>query len=85
MVKYAMINTYHGHEVMHMMVASGKQYSRVSLIEEIKATFGKEARFFTCSANDMSAEDLVDFLEARGKFVSLPNGFNTDPQKICKH
>ena len=75
----------HGHEVMRMMVESGKQYSRTSLREEIENTFGQQARFHTCSAFEMTADDLIDFLEARGKFFNMDEGFTTDRSKICNH
>jgi len=80
-----MENSIHGHEVMRMMVESGKQYSRSSLREEIENNFGQQARFHTCSAFDMTADDLIDFLEARGKFLSMDDGFTTDRSKICNH
>ena len=75
----------HGHEVMHMMVRSGKTYTKEMLRKEIIQTFGEDCRFFTCSANNMNADELIEFLAARGKFMSQENGFTTDPEKICKH
>ena len=70
---------------MRMMLESGKAYSRDSLKEDIINTFGFQARFHTCSAYDMTADQLIDFLEARGKFFSVEDGFTTDPAKICNH
>ena len=75
----------HGHEVMQMMLQSGKAYTRASLLADIVATFGPGARFFTCSARDLTAEGLVDFLQAKGKFVPCDDGFQTSPDLICKH
>lgn len=75
----------HGHEVMQMMIESGKAYTRDSLRADILDRFGPEARFYTCSAEGMSADELIDFLEARGKFRSDADGFTTDPSKICNH
>ena len=46
---------------------------------------GESTRFYTCSASDMTAKQLIDFLAARGKFVSASGGFSTDPTKICDH
>lgn len=56
-----------------------------ALVGAIEARFGAEARFHTCSAEGMDARHLVEFLEARGKFVPNPNGFNTAAEKICAH
>ena len=75
----------HGHEVLHMMLQSGKAYSRSSLLTQIIANFGPDARFYTCSAQNLTAEGLIDFLEANGKFVPCDAGFQTSPDLMCKH
>lgn len=80
-----MMKQIHGHEVMQMMLTSGKPYTRTTLAQDIVAEFGEDARFFTCSAENMNAEELIDFLEARGKFVPADGGFQTAPDKICNH
>jgi len=70
---------------MQMMLQSGKAYTRASLLTDIVATFGPEARFFTCSAEQLSPEGLIDFLQAKGKFVPCEEGFQTSPDLMCKH
>jgi probable metal-binding protein len=75
----------HGHEVMLMMLDSGSAYTRESLRQAILDRFGPEARFFTCSAENLTAEGLVEFLAERGKFVPGTAGFNTAPTKMCHH
>jgi len=45
----------HGHEVLEMMLASGKKYTKDVLVQDIIAKFGPDARFHTCSAEDMDA------------------------------
>ncbi|TWT84177.1 hypothetical protein CA13_56530 [Planctomycetes bacterium CA13] len=78
-------NSVHGHEIMHMMVAAGKPYTRDSLRTEIVEKYGEDARFHTCSASEMTAEDLISFLAERGKFVDSGDGFTTLPENICNH
>ena len=75
----------HGHEVLRMM--EGNSYAtREELVRAIIAEFGAEERFYTCSAEDMTAGQLVEFLEARGKFTpSRQDGFTVDTTKICNH
>ncbi|EDT9166141.1 YecH family protein, partial [Salmonella enterica subsp. salamae] len=51
----------------------------------IKARFGEQARFHTCSASDMTAAELVAFLAAKGKFIAVDGGFSTHESKICRH
>ncbi len=79
------MNTIHGHEVMHMMVNSGESYTRESLRLAIQKQFGEETRFFTCSAEGMDADQLIQFLENKGKFHPLGEGFTTAPERICNH
>lgn len=80
-----MSKSIHGHDVMHFMLENGGAFSRESLKSAIEARFGAETRFHTCSAQGMSAEQLIDFLAAKGKFITTENGFNTQPDKICSH
>lgn len=74
----------HGHEVLNMMLASGKSYSKESLIAEIIQKFGADTRFHTCSAADLTAQALVEFLESKGKFVPQADGFQTAANLMCK-
>jgi probable metal-binding protein len=81
-----MSNSIHGHEVMHFMLEKeGEVFSKESLRDAIIARFGSDTRFHTCSAEGMTAEQLIDFLSTKGKFVETGNGFNTQPDKICSH
>ena len=65
----------------------GQSYAtRERLVEAIEARFGKDERFYTCSAEGLSAAELVDFLAARGKFMpAVQDGFTVDTGKICSH
>ena len=74
------MDSIHGHEVLNMMIESGEQYTHASLEAAIKARFGEQARFHTCSAEGMTA-----FLAAKGKFIPSEDGFSTDQSKICRH
>jgi probable metal-binding protein len=75
----------HGHDVMQMMVESKDTYTKESLEAAIHQKYGADARFYTCSAEGMTAKELIEFLEKRGKFVSSTNGFSTEASKICSH
>jgi len=80
-----MPNQIHGHEVMHMILDSGLTYSRESLAAAIIGRFGSDARFHTCSAENMTAAELIEFLSARGKFSGPPEAFTLDPDRVCQH
>lgn len=75
----------HGHEVLYMM--EGNSYStKESLVKAIVDKFGADERYYTCSAEGMTAAELVDFLEERGKFMpSSSDDFTVDTNKICNH
>jgi probable metal-binding protein len=75
----------HGHDVMDMMATSNEVYSKESLEAAIIAKFGADARFHTCSAEDMDAAALIGFLAGRGKFAPRAGGFVLDQDKVCQH
>lgn len=79
------MSSIHGHEVLHLILASETPFTKTSLIKTIDQQFGQNARFHTCSANNMTASDLVDFLERKGKFIPAEGGFTTSEGKICRH
>lgn len=80
-----MTNQIHGHEVIAMMTSSNQLYTRDSLKAAIIAKFGAVARFHTCSAENMDADEMIDFLAARGKFLENAGGLAIDPAKVCNH
>jgi len=80
-----MMKNVHGHEVMEMMAATGRSYTRPELVAAIHAQFGAETRFHTCSAEQLTAEALIDFLESRGKFVHSDAGLAIPSENICQH
>ena len=75
----------HGHEVMQMMVDAHTTYSVETLKKAILDKFGAEARFYTCSADNLTADELIALLEQRGKFIAQKEGFSTSSDKICNH
>ncbi|HHV5479469.1 TPA: YecH family metal-binding protein [Klebsiella pneumoniae] len=74
------MSSIHGHEVLQMMLASGESWTAA-----IRRRFGEEARFHTCSAENLSAAELVAFLEKKGKFIAREEGFTIAENKICRH
>ena len=75
----------HAHEVMHLMLELDTGFSRESLGLAIIERFGTDAKFHACSRADMGVNEVIDFLESRGKFVARADGFNTAQDKICNH
>jgi probable metal-binding protein len=75
----------HGHEVIAMIRETQQAYTRETLVAAIIARFGATTQFFTCSAQGMTAGELVDFLDSRGKFMPQAGGFTVDPARVCQH
>lgn len=73
----------HAHEVLFMM--EGNSYSEASLRAAIIDKFGESQRFYTCSAENMSVDELIVFLKQKGKFMPADNGFTVDTTKVCSH
>lgn len=75
----------HGHDVIEMIIQAGKAYTRDSLRADIVNRFGAKARFYTCSSDNLPADELITFLEARGKFRDAGTGFTIDQEQVCNH
>ena len=75
----------HGHEVIQMMVESGQTFTVATLRDAIVARFGAEARFHTCSADGLTPEGLIEFLDSRGKLMAVPGGFVFGAGEPCGH
>lgn len=73
----------HAHEVLHMM--EGNSYTELSLKEAIIRKFGKEQRFYACSADNMDIDTLIGFLKMKGKFMPTGDGFTVDITMVCNY
>ncbi len=59
----------HGHQVIEILEKSEKAYTKQTLKTIISKTFGDSARFHTCMGRNLTADQLIDFLKSKGKFV----------------
>ena len=75
----------HGHEVMEMMINSKIAYSEDSLKNAIDEKFGNDARFYVCTAENMTSAELVQCLKGKGKFQPIEGGFTTGRDHVCNH
>jgi probable metal-binding protein len=71
--------------VLRLVSEAAVPLTRAQLEGEITRLFGAEALFCTCSAADMTREELLGFLLERGKIVERHGKLATDPSKICDH
>ncbi len=75
----------HGHDVIEMIVDSGRPWKRDELLTAIDSRWGADARFHTCSAEGMESAALIQFLSMRGKFIESDEGVVMDRTKVCNH
>jgi probable metal-binding protein len=80
-----MSESIHGHEVMEMILAANPPLSRGQLEQVVKDRFGDAPRFHTCSAHNMTLDELLEFLHVRGKVVEAKGVLGTSRSQICGH
>jgi probable metal-binding protein len=80
-----MSESIHGHEVMEMILTAEPPYSRADLEEAVRRRFGDSARFHTCSAQDMTLDELLRFLDSRGKLFEVAGEVRTSRGHFCNH
>lgn len=73
----------HAHEVLRMM--EGRSYTEEALRADIIQRFGRDSRFYACSADGMDVDALLVFLKRKGKFMASGDGFTVDVSKVCNH
>ncbi len=77
------MSSIHGHDVMRKMIETDVPFTEASLKAAIDSWFGPNARFHTCSAENMTADELIAFLAERRKFFADGTGFRVDEDEIC--
>jgi len=63
----------HGHEIIELVAKYPEGIAAGTLADIVAGEFGTGARFFTCSAENMSLPELLAFLADRDK-VQLSDG-----------
>lgn len=70
---------------MQRIMAAGRPMSRTEILADIENAFGADARFHTCSAEGMTADELIDFISARSKLVGPEDAMTIDRSQVCDH
>jgi probable metal-binding protein len=76
-----MKDSIHGHELLHLVLNAGTPVTRSEMAEH----FGEESLFHTCSARNMSLDQLIDFLTQRGKITRVDGGYLAHRESMCSH
>lgn len=64
----------HGHDIMELIAEYPEGIATGTIADIVAGEFGTGARFFTCSAENMSLTELLAFLGERDR-VQLREGF----------
>lgn len=80
-----MPDSVHGHDVMALMVAQANPVLKPELIAQIIQTFGEATRYHTCSAENLTAEELISLLLNKGKITESAQGLSLVAGRQCHH
>ena len=73
----------HGHELMEWLGRTGP-LPRAGLLEAAEKEFGADCRFHTCSQEDLTTAQLLDFLLSKGKVAQGEDGIRL-AMEPCAH
>ncbi|MGL5667187.1 MAG: YecH family metal-binding protein [Shewanella sp.] len=80
-----MSDSVHGHDVMALMVAQENPLLKPEFIALMAQTFGNNARYHTCSADNLQAEELINLLLRKGKMLESEQGLTLVAGRQCNH
>ncbi|MDH1470885.1 YecH family metal-binding protein [Shewanella sp. GD03713] len=80
-----MSDSVHGHDVMALMVAQENPLLKPEFIALMAQTFGDNARYHTCSADNLQAEELISLLLGKGKILESKQGLTLVAGRQCNH
>lgn len=69
-----MSQSIHGHQVIDIVANSEKSFTISTLKTEVAEQFGQQCLFHTCMDSELSADQLINFLVSKGKFVETETG-----------
>ena len=59
----------HGHQVLKLIRETDQPLNKEALLASIQTSFGEATPYHTCSASDLSAEELIELFLSKGKLV----------------
>ncbi|MGL5360617.1 MAG: YecH family metal-binding protein [Shewanella sp.] len=80
-----MSQSVHGHEVMALMAAQASPMLQQELIALMAHKFGESRRYHTCSADNLTAVELIEFLLNKAKLEVTPAGLTLVAGRKCQH
>ncbi len=59
----------HGHNVLKLIKSQNEPMSQQQLLNALTEHFGEDSRYHTCSAQELSAEELLQIFIKKGKLA----------------
>jgi probable metal-binding protein len=75
----------HGHAILEHLIEAGGVLSLSALRAFAQATHGSDATYHTCSASQMSFDQLLEFLATRNKVTILGEQVTVHAENLCRH
>lgn len=75
----------HGHVVLNILMNSNEPIPRIQLEQLIEEEFGLEVCFHTCSQQELTLAELLDFLLSKKKVLLTEEGLIANPERMCHH
>lgn len=79
------MKTIHIHDILDMIYTSGKSYTIDSLLDEVKNIYGKDVSFNSCSDNRFGLEEMIGFMQSRGKIEVKGDRIYPAGASYCDH
>lgn len=77
-------NSIHAHEVLRLLQELGEPCPEGRVREEVVRRFGPDARFHTCSIDDLAFDDLLELLVALRKLERSSAGLSIARERVCR-
>lgn len=75
----------HAHDLLDLLIKAAAPVPRETLRSLVHERFGEEVLFASCSENNYSFDEILQFLASRDKIIISDNGIVADIEKICDH
>lgn len=75
----------HGHALLNYIIDQSEPVKVETLRDWAHAIHGKQARYHTCSAKDLSLDDILSFFQTRNKITIEGGAITAAVSHVCSH
>ncbi len=74
----------HGHELIDLIIRQNKPVGLEDIKKLAEKELGRDTLYFTCQHNNMTTDDLIQFLIDKEKLVPKDDGYVIVTKNICE-